>query len=294
MTLPTLLSVDSPAGGASGPTFWRVHYVESERGWGQDHWHTDYRTEAEAQAAYGNTNAKNTSLTAPDYYIQANRIEKIETRFAGPLGPHTDSPATGSDHTPSTPGNGVSGWSALTDKQRADIEAHIRGLTEDADTYEAPRHGWSCFHCGETFHTQAGAALHFGQIGADLQAAIIQAVTDNVQVEFSGHTGWSVTRASARIVADAILVNMPTACQGTPGNGVDAELRALSEALAAIRALGWAVGVHNDYRLDGRSHTFWLFTKGDRCCQTECLVEDEAAALNRLREQLREGEGEGK
>jgi hypothetical protein len=28
-----------------------------------------------------------------------------------------------------------------------------------------------------------------------------------------------------------------------------------------IRASGWSVGVHNDYRLNGLSYTFWLFTK---------------------------------
>jgi len=35
---------------------------------------------------------------------------------------------------------------------------------------------------------------------------------------------------------------------------------ALAEALAALRADGWSVAVHNDYRLNGEPHTFWLFT----------------------------------
>jgi hypothetical protein len=30
------------------------------------------------------------------------------------------------------------------------------------DTYERPPHGWTCFHCGETFKTTGGAADHFG------------------------------------------------------------------------------------------------------------------------------------
>lgn len=30
-----------------------------------------------------------------------------------------------------------------------------------------------------------------------------------------------------------------------------------------IRELGWMVAVHNDYRQDGRLHTFWLFTHPD-------------------------------
>lgn len=30
------------------------------------------------------------------------------------------------------------------------------------DTYEQPAHGWTCFHCGETFTTVGGARDHFG------------------------------------------------------------------------------------------------------------------------------------
>lgn len=32
----------------------------------------------------------------------------------------------------------------------------------DAATYPMPEHGWTCFHCGETFKTPGGARLHFG------------------------------------------------------------------------------------------------------------------------------------
>lgn len=32
-----------------------------------------------------------------------------------------------------------------------------------------------------------------------------------------------------------------------------------------IRADGWTVAVHNDYRLNGRHYTFWLFTKTLPC-----------------------------
>ena len=30
--------------------------------------------------------------------------------------------------------------------------------------YEAPEHGWTCFHCGETFKTVGAAEDHFGKI----------------------------------------------------------------------------------------------------------------------------------
>lgn len=45
-----------------------------------------------------------------------------------------------------------------------------------------------------------------------------------------------------------------------------------------IRAEGWAVAVHNDYRLNGVNHTFWLFTKGERCVKGEGRTDAEALA----------------
>lgn len=48
-----------------------------------------------------------------------------------------------------------------------------------------------------------------------------------------------------------------------------------------IRAQGWTVAVHNDYRLNHEPHTFWLFTKGDRNVKGEGRTDDEA--LNQVR-----------
>jgi hypothetical protein len=31
-----------------------------------------------------------------------------------------------------------------------------------SETYQMPAHGWTCFHCGETFKTPGGARDHFG------------------------------------------------------------------------------------------------------------------------------------
>lgn len=66
--------------------YWRVHYVEFERGWGQ-HWeHRDFETEEEAKAAYDHCNAKlpprDAAGRAPDYYFQADRIQKIVIRVS--------------------------------------------------------------------------------------------------------------------------------------------------------------------------------------------------------------------
>lgn len=34
----------------------------------------------------------------------------------------------------------------------------------------------------------------------------------------------------------------------------------MDAALFELRAAGWRVAVHNDYRVNGRDMTFWLFT----------------------------------
>jgi hypothetical protein len=43
-----------------------------------------------------------------------------------------------------------------------------------------------------------------------------------------------------------------------------------------LRALGWTVAVHNDYKMRGKMHTFWLFTKGTRFAKGEALTDREA------------------
>lgn len=51
-----------------------------------------------------------------------------------------------------------------------------------------------------------------------------------------------------------------------------------------IRAQGWSVAVHNDYRQNGMPHTFWLFTKDGRAVKGEGRTD--AEALNFVRAQL--------
>jgi len=51
-----------------------------------------------------------------------------------------------------------------------------------------------------------------------------------------------------------------------------------------LRAEGWMVAVHNDYRLKGEFHTFWLMTKGHLAVKGE--GRSDAAALNQIREQI--------
>ena len=50
--------------------------------------------------------------------------------------------------------------------------------------------------------------------------------------------------------------------------------------LAALRAEGWMVAVHNDYRQRGKLHTFWLFTHpSGRYIKGEGLTDDEAVRM---------------
>ncbi len=60
---------------------YRVHLMESERGWGQDYWSEDYDSLEEAKERIRKVNADNTSLVAPDWYMQAEeRIEAVELK----------------------------------------------------------------------------------------------------------------------------------------------------------------------------------------------------------------------
>lgn len=51
-----------------------------------------------------------------------------------------------------------------------------------------------------------------------------------------------------------------------------------------LRAAGWSVAVHNDYKLADVAHTFWLMTKGNECRKGEGRTD--AEALDQIRRQL--------
>lgn len=72
-----------------------------------------------------------------------------------------------------------------------------------------------------------------------------------------------------------------------------AELAAAREREAGlpddIRAAGWSVAVHNDYRIDGEPHAFWLFTRYGRLATAPSVKGEgrtDAGALNEVREHL--------
>jgi len=52
------------------------------------------------------------------------------------------------------------------------------------------------------------------------------------------------------------------------------------ETLSKLRDAGWMVAVHNDYRLNGQSKTFWLFTHSSgRWIKGEATTDAEALAI---------------
>lgn len=42
-------------------------------------------------------------------------------------------------------------------------------------TYEMPKNGWTCYHCGETFTTPGSARDHFGETEEAVAGCIIHA-----------------------------------------------------------------------------------------------------------------------
>lgn len=59
-----------------------------------------------------------------------------------------------------------------------------------------------------------------------------------------------------------------------------------------LRANGWTVAVHNDYRLNGKPYTFWLWTHPDgRYVKGEGLTDDEA--LRQVRAAIRQSAKDG-
>ena len=60
---------------------YQIQVVESERGWGREYWQEVFDTYDQAKARIKEINDQNVSLTAPDWYMQAEQtIEAIEVK----------------------------------------------------------------------------------------------------------------------------------------------------------------------------------------------------------------------
>lgn len=83
-----------------------------------------------------------------------------------------------------------------------------------------------------------------------------------------------------RVLRNAIDVLQDIWCRG--GKGVAAGI--LRGRADDLRARGWSVAVHNDYRQNGQSYTFWLFTKDGHAVKGEARTD--AEALDQVREEI--------
>lgn len=88
-------------------------------------------------------------------------------------------------------------------------------------------------------------------------------------------SGWDETRVREYVAVEDV--------EGRITEAVSTERERCADD---IRAEGWTVAVHNDYRIHGEAHTFWLFTRGNRCVKGEGRTD--AEALNRVRAAIRQ------
>jgi hypothetical protein len=72
-----------------------------------------------------------------------------------------------------------------------------------------------------------------------------------------------------------------TAPPGDEGQGSDFATPGMPDD---IRAAGWTVAAHSDYRLNEEPHTCWLFTKGSRNVRGEAKTD--AEALDKVRQEI--------
>ncbi|WP_428988192.1 hypothetical protein [Methylocapsa aurea] len=160
----------------------------------------------------------------------------------------------------------------------------------DEDHYAAPAHGWTCFHCGETFLSPGAARDHFGadqlqdpacRIKAGEEQGLVRALrrAEN-ELERYRCEDSDADRAMAALRSDHAQALITEEEKGYARGLRDAGYQAEASP-EDLRARGWTVAVHNDYRLDGVPHTFWLLTSGTRCVKGE--ARSDAVALNLCR-----------
>lgn len=92
-----------------------------------------------------------------------------------------------------------------------------------------PKHGWTCFHCGETFSTVAAGEEHFGPVPSATPACVLK-----------GERGLLEALRSAELQRDEMEVRLTAARLG-----LDRELEDESvERFHATRAANLGLGAH--------------------------------------------------
>ena len=63
----------------------------------------------------------------------------------------------------------------MTENEQAQQAPDGAREREEPDTYARPAHGWTCFHCGETFTTPGSAEDHFGATPDFVAGCVVKA-----------------------------------------------------------------------------------------------------------------------
>jgi hypothetical protein len=165
------------------------------------------------------------------------------------------------------------------------------GMLPMTETYQSPAHGWTCFHCGETFMHPNPARNHFGAT-PDAEPGCV------LRLQGADHGLLRKVRGLENQIARyreedtdlhrkvaAMASDHAAALRSEEEKGYARGLRDAWAPLRDLRAAGWSVAVHNDYWVDGRSYTFWLLThpsgrwiKGEGETDLEALEQCSASA----------------
>lgn len=128
-------------------------------------------------------------------------------------------------------------------------------------------------------------------------AALVREVDEEVKtVEGMGHRGYTSAKTFKEAAVSRLKALIPEPAEPAPPEGRPEGCDCWGSSTCSLcdpggtgrrtvgapatvddlRALGWTVAVHNDYRLQGQAHTFWLFTKGDFAAKGEGRTDSEA------------------
>lgn len=90
----------------------------------------------------------------------------------------------------------------------------------DEPHYYAPEHGWTCFHCGETFTTAGSAADHFGAAPDATPGCLIR-------VQYGDERGlqMDLRKAEARIKELEADIENETSSRNFYSSALQSELR---------------------------------------------------------------------
>jgi hypothetical protein len=159
------------------------------------------------------------------------------------------------------------------------------------DTYHQPEHGWTCFHCGETFTTIGGARDHFGATPDKEPGCMIR-------VQLGGERGLlKALRKSEDLLArhmseDTDLHRHLYTLQGRHSEALrDAEETGYARGLKDYQALSQQL---SDTQAKLEAAERWLKTKARHhisCMKLDCYDERDHGCTCGLEALTQEGEG---